>query len=85
MMLHELPDPEHLLKPRDGASILMVPPQTWHCILCEPDGGEGAYTTVDWVGPRVDAADGRCRECGQKYCLGTFADARAYPALDGVA
>ncbi len=81
----ELPAQGDLNKPRDHKPILMVPPQTWHCILCEPEGGEGAYTTVDWVGPRVDAADGRCRECGQKYVLGTFSDKRAYPALDGVA
>ena len=86
MTLHrELPEPDKLLKPRDGESILMVPPQTWHCLFCgEPRGGEGAWTTVEWSGPDNDGPDGRCRECGQKYCLGTFADVRAYPALDGV-
>ncbi len=78
----ELPPQDQLLKPRDHAPILWVPPQTWNCLFCEPDGRKGAGTTVEWVGPRVGGADGRCRECGQKYGLGTYSNPRCYPALD---
>ena len=69
MTMRELPPQDELLKPRDHEPIVVVPPQTWHCLFCEPRGRGGAGTTVEWVGPGVDGADGRCRKCGQKYCL----------------
>ncbi len=80
----ELPPQDSLNKPRDHEPIRMVPPSTWHCLFCQPNGGDGAGTTVEWLGPGTDGADGRCRECGAKFCLGTFADASVYPALDEV-
>ncbi len=79
----ELLPADELNKPRDHEPIIMVPPQMWVCIFCEPEGRQGAGTTVEWVGPANDGADGRCRECGQKYGLGTYSDPRCYPALDG--
>ena len=69
MSMRELPPPDELLKPRDHEPIVIVPPNTWHCLFCEPHGRPGAGTTVDWVGPGTEAPDGRCRECGQKFCL----------------
>ena len=65
----ELPPQDQLLKSRDREPIIPVPPTWWNCLFCPQPGGEGAGTTVDWVGPSVGGADGRCRECGQKYCL----------------
>ena len=83
--LRELPPENELLKPRDHEPIEYVPPQTWVCIHCGGvDAGEGVYTSVQWVGPGTDGPDGRCSICGQKYCLGTFSQASAYPALDEV-
>ncbi len=79
----ELAPQNELNKPRDHESIIMVPPTTWTCILCEPEDREGAGTTVEWTGPGNDGPDGRCRNCGQKYGLGTYNDPRCYPALDG--
>lgn len=69
-MPRELPPPDQLLKPRDENPLIMVPPQTWHCLFCEPMGPEGSKTTVVWIGPLVDGPHGRCRDCGQKYVLG---------------
>lgn len=68
-MLQELPDPEHLLKPRDGDPIIYVPASTWTCVYCDVDAGEGAATSVSWIGPGTDGPDGRCEICGQKYSL----------------
>ncbi len=78
----ELPAQDQLLKSRDAERIVMVPPNTWVCLFCEPDGGEGVGTTVEWVGPSADGADGRCRECGAKFMLGHFSNPRCYPAFD---
>ena len=84
MTLHRtLPPPDELLKPRDREPIIVVTPQTWHCIKCEPQGRSGAGTTVEWIGTRVEGADGRCRECGQKFWLApAFTKSRSCPALD---
>lgn len=67
--MRELPFPDEILKPRDTSPIVFVPPQTWHCLYCQPDGADTSRTTVIWVGPNVDGPHGRCMECGQKYCL----------------
>jgi hypothetical protein len=66
--MRELPSQSDLNKPRDHAPIVVVPPQTWNCLFCDPSH-EWRATTVEWVGPNVDGPDGRCRECGQKYVL----------------
>ncbi len=81
----ELPAENELLKPRDHEPIVVVPPQTWTCIHCEPEGRRGSGTTVEWIGPGADGADGRCRDCGAKFMLGRFSNPRCYPALDGQA
>jgi hypothetical protein len=67
--MRELPAPEELLKPRDREPIIYVPPQTWHCLFCQPEGPDGSATSVNWIGPHVDGPHGRCVQCGQKYCL----------------
>lgn len=66
--LRERPPPDKMLKIRDSDPLIVVPPQTWHCLWCDP-GGQGVATTVDWPGPTTDGPHGRCRECGQKYVL----------------
>ncbi len=66
----ELAPPDELLKPRDHEPIIAVHPQTWNCRFCDPEGDRSHHaTTVEWVGPGTDGPDGRCRECGQKFCL----------------
>lgn len=72
MSLRELPPQDELVKARDHASIVVLPPAGWDCLYClPPSGSDGAATTVEWLptgGP--DGAEfGRCRECGQKYVL----------------
>ncbi len=78
----ELPPQDSLNKPRDHEPIEYVPPQTWVCIHCDTDVGEGVFTSVVWQGPGTDGPDGRCSICGQKYALGKSSKASAYPALD---
>ena len=68
-MTTELPAPEDLLKARDRAPVLYVPAQTWLCLYCPTEGGDGAGTTVEWLDGPHDGPDGRCRECGQSYSL----------------
>lgn len=69
-MTRELPAPDELLRPRDRAAILVVPAQTWHCVLCDPDGnGPVATSTVVWLGQNTDGPHGRCSTCGQLYAL----------------
>lgn len=58
------PDP----LPRDHMMV-WVPAQTWHCVFCNPDGGDGAYTPVEWLDGIHDGPDGRCTQCGAKFRL----------------
>jgi hypothetical protein len=67
--MRELPPEDQLLRPRDADPIIVVPPQTWHCMFCDPTGPRGSRTTVVWIGPNTDGPHGRCSECGQKYHL----------------
>ncbi len=69
--MRELPPEDQLLRPRDAAPIIVVPPQTWHCMFCDPGGPQGTRTTVVWIGPASDGPHGRCSVCGQKYHLAT--------------
>lgn len=80
-MARELPGPDDLLRSRDHAPIITVPPQTWHCILCDPGGPHGTHTTVIWLGPNTDGPHGRCSVCGQKYALAAFYGMRLREAL----
>ncbi len=67
-MTRELPSQSDLLKPRDAATIIVLPPSGWYCAYCPAPASDGAATTVEWIdGP--DGEFGRCRECGQKYVL----------------
>lgn len=68
--MRELLPPEQLLKPKDENPLIVVPPQTWHCLFCDPKGPRGSRTTVVWIGPGTDGPHGRCVDCGQKYVLG---------------
>ncbi len=74
-MPRELLPPEQLLKPRDEDPILYVPPQTWHCLFCDPNGPRGARTTVVWLSgiekDKPHGPHGRCGDCGQKFELST--------------
>jgi hypothetical protein len=68
--MRELPEQDKLLLPRDGAPILVVPAQQWHCKMCDPDDiAPVAVTTVVWLGSNTDGPHGRCSTCGQKYAL----------------
>jgi hypothetical protein len=67
--MRELPPEDQLLRPRDAEPIVVVPPQTWHCMFCDPAGPVGNRTTVIWLGPNTDGPHGRCTDCGQKYAL----------------
>lgn len=67
-MGRELPPPEELLKPRDEDPIIIVPPQTWDCLMCRPVP-RSRLTSVIWSGPATDGPHGRCSDCGQKYVL----------------
>lgn len=73
MSLRELPPQDELVKARDHASIVVLPPAGWDCLYCPaPSGSDGAATTVEWIdGP--DGEFGRCREGGQKYVLAEVA------------
>ena len=55
------------LLPNDAITVWVVA-GTWHCHWCAPAGGDGAGTTVEWVG-QGDGPDGRCRTCGAKFRL----------------
>jgi hypothetical protein len=67
--MRALPAPEPLLRARDAEPIVIVPPQTWHCMFCDPREERGAMTTVEWLSSKSDGPDGRCRECGQRYAF----------------
>ncbi len=67
--MRELPPEDQLLRARDAEPIVVVPPQTWHCMFCDPQGLVAMRTTVIWLGPDSDGPDGRCAQCGQKYEL----------------
>ena len=67
--MRELPPEDQILRARDAEPIVVVPPQTWHCMFCDPQGPLGTRTTVIWLGPNTDGPHGRCSECGQKYAL----------------
>lgn len=67
--MRELPPLNQLLRVRDAAPIVVVPPQTWHCLFCDPQGPRGTRTTVIWLAGETDGPDGRCTECGQKFEL----------------
>jgi hypothetical protein len=62
--MRELAPQDSLNLPHDADPIWWVPAQTWVCQVCDPEGGEGAYTTVAWVGEL-----GRCNVCGSKFRL----------------
>ena len=62
--VRELAPQNELNLPHDGDPIWWVPAQTWTCLRCVPNGGDGAYTTVVWIGQV-----GRCNVCGSKYRL----------------
>ena len=66
--MRELSPQDEIGLSRDAEPIVVVPPYVWHCLFCDPGGGDGANTTVQWVGHH-DGPDGRCRQCGQKYSL----------------
>lgn len=69
--MHELQLPQHghhLELPRDRM-VIWVSAETWHCPFCEPDGGDGAGTTVTWLDGPHDGPDGRCGKCGVKLVL----------------
>ena len=67
--MRELPPEDELLRPFDHAPIIYVPAGTWRCLRCDPDGDNGARTTVDWIGAEGGTTLGRCRECGSKFQL----------------
>ncbi|MEZ4501080.1 MAG: hypothetical protein R3C39_00435 [Dehalococcoidia bacterium] len=67
--MRELPPQDDLIKPRDHAPIIVVPPHVWHCLICQPEGPTGAATSVQWLGPETSGPHGRCTDCGQKYSL----------------
>ena len=68
--MRELPDPEHLLRPRDRAPLIYVSAQTYHCVLCDPDDTSSVLTTtVVWLGVNTEGPHGRCTICGQLYVL----------------
>lgn len=75
--LRELPEQDKILRIRDRFPIEYVPAETFHCKYCPQPGGDGAGTTVEWMGVGVDGPDGRCRECGQKYILADPSDRHA--------
>lgn len=66
--MKEFPAPDEVLRPRDHLTV-WVPAATWHCVFCQPQGGDGAGTTVDWLIGEHDGPDGRCRVCGAKFKL----------------
>ena len=67
MTSREFPPEGELLLPNDKYTVY-VPANQWTCPLCQADGGDGAYTTVDWIGGSV-GPDGRCERCGLKLIL----------------
>ena len=75
--MRELAPQDSILLPNDGLTI-WVPANTWLCPLCVPQGGEGAYTSVVWIGTG-DGPDGRCATCGAKLRL-----ARQYEQVPSV-
>jgi hypothetical protein len=67
-VLEEHPPQHELLRPRDHVRIIVVPPESWTCDLCDPPQFDGARAgTVDWLRAPNDQMFGRCRVCGQKY------------------
>ncbi len=55
--------------PLDPTHVIEVPVTTWHCEFCEPFGGEGAYTSMDWVRAEKLYGEGygMCQSCYQIY------------------
>ena len=72
-MEREFEAPDRVLRLRDHLTV-WVSAETWHCTFCEPQGGEGAGTTVEWLTAPHDGPDGRCRVCGAKFRLAAFGD-----------
>ena len=65
MVLRELPTQSEIEPPRNREPCILVPANTWGCHFCtQPARG----STVDWHGPGMGHS-GKCRECGQTYCL----------------
>lgn len=64
MMLRELPPQSEIEPPRNREPCILVPANTWVCRFCAQPGGG---TTVEWLG--LPGHSGKCRECGQTYCL----------------
>lgn len=54
--------------PRDHM-LIYVTAETWACPFCETPGGDGAFTTVEWLDGIHDGPDGRCKTCGVKLIL----------------
>lgn len=66
--MKELAPPDQLLKVRDAAPIIVLPPEGWYCLFCKnpPDDYLG---TVEWIRMEDGTELGRCHVCGQKYVL----------------
>lgn len=65
MQLRELPPQSEIELPRNREPCILVLATTHGCGVCaQPPGG----STVDWHGPGLGHS-GKCRECGQTYCL----------------
>ncbi len=61
----ELPSQDEIEPPRNRERCILVPATTWGCQFCaQPADG----STMDWHGPDMGHS-GKCRECGQVYCL----------------
>lgn len=67
--------------PRDHLTIWVVA-QQWVCPFCT-QGGEGAYTTVDWLGRFAEGPSGRCRTCGIKLRLARMGERVPTPEEQG--
>lgn len=67
-MLRELPPQDELNKPHDGDHIIVMRPTEYDCRYCGPDD-DPMVMSIEWIeGPNKEKY-GRCRWCGQKYCL----------------
>ena len=73
MQLRELPPQSEIEPPRNRDPCILVAATTHGCRFCgQPPGG----STVEWWGPGMGHG-GKCRECGQTYCLATVSTPRA--------
>lgn len=56
-------------RPLDPALVKPVTTEIEYCEFCEPFGGEGAYTSMDWVRAEELYGEGfgMCQSCYQIY------------------